>query len=165
MIDRFFLQALAVITGVAIILSLEPLMKLVSDYGIKSYEQIMHSAGVETQVFSFSLLIKIVISCLYYFVRKRSTINIEEAKRLRFLNYINIVSCFVSIGAGYFSLLSRLNLYFSVTSVVLLSNLIQHIRLDKKLLKIGICVLFFVYFVLALPGKDTVPWIAFFNEN
>lgn len=151
------------LVAVLFVFSLDRIMNYLIQIGaVSSMEKLTTSAGITTSIFSFSLLIKFFMSVLYMYLKKIGKIDKSKDDSLFFLNYLNILSCFVSIGAGLFPLVSRLNIYFALTSIVFIPNVLELTsRNNKFVLKTVVYIAFFASFVLSQEGNSAVPWVLF----
>ncbi len=126
-----------------------------------NYKYALSGAGIEIHVFSYSLLMKIIISLLYFFLIDKLCINISERENYDFWNYVNLISCAINVLAGYLSMFSRLNLYFSVTTIIFLPNILKSFNINK-FLKCFIYIGFIVLYFTSLSSDGAVPWTSCF---
>lgn len=145
--------------GLLSLLFLNSILPALFSSGLSKYdfEFAVVAAGYETSIISFNLLIKIMCSLLYFYEKKYLRLSIAKINDLSFWNYMNVFSCLIYIAAGYVSLLSRVNLYFSIISIIFLPNLFDNIK--NKSIRISLYIVFLIVYILTLPSKDTVPWI------
>lgn len=155
----FGFKFLSIIAGCAAILLMDYFVIWLSRVGIKSITSLTEGVGVELQIISVSLLIKICISMLYFYEKRIGLFTNEELKHMNFLNFLNIVSCFMSVAGGLYPLFSRFNIYFQLTTIVFLPTLVRVVPIQqKRFVKIAVYIMFGFLFMYELPGKDIIPW-------
>lgn len=121
------------------------------------YDYIVNGAGYTTSIFNLNFFIKVSLSIIYLFVRKKRFINKSCLIEMNFLNYLNFISCIVSIMAIKFSMFNRINLYFSFTLIVFIPILIENINMkfsEKKYIKFVIYLSFFIVYIVSLLSNN-----------
>jgi hypothetical protein len=156
--QSIILKGLTLLGTIIVLMLLE---KILSIFAAQEYNYLTVGAAYQYNIVSFSFLFKVVLVIAGFVVLKRKNINDDNIVNIRFFNYINIVSCILNIASIWFSMFTRLNIYFSFSMIVLVPMLIENIQIkNKTLLKLGIYILFFVLFYTQLVDNGTgiVPY-------
>lgn len=126
------------------------------------YNYIVDGAGYDTSLISLNLIIKIIMSITYFYLNSKKLF-IDKNANLKFFNYLNLISCLMNILSGGLSMFTRLNIYFSVTLIIFIPNIVEEMKIKNKYyLKIFIYIGFFILYYLSLlsGGNDIVPYIS-----
>ena len=115
-------------------------------------------AGYTYNLFSVSFLIKILLLISGYIAMRRVLDENEiMARNLGFLNFLNMVSCFMNILSAQYSMFTRLNIYFSVGMIVLIPNIIEYLPIkNKNVMRMIVYVAFTFLFYTQLLGNDNL---------
>lgn len=123
------------------------------------FADISTNAGFHTSFVSMSLLVKVVCSVLYYFNCKAEIYDDDEIKTLRFLNYLNLISCYLSIMAGFVSILSRFNIYYSIITIVFIPNIFIKMK-NYRIFRFAMGSVFLLMYIRDLSLTPSItPWI------
>ena len=108
----------------------------------------------------FTLVIFQAIICIAIFAYSQDN-EPYKYENYDFWNYVNLISCAINVLAGYLSMFSRLNLYFSVTTIIFLPNILKSFNINK-FLKCFIYIGFIVLYFTSLSSDGAVPWTSCF---
>lgn len=127
----FFFKLLVVVISIGVCFSVDyvfTVLGLDSDY-------LASGAGFTYSIFNLSFLIKIVLLIAgWYIIKKCKNLDSDEFNTLKFLNFLNIVSCFMNVMAVSFNMFTRLNIYFSIGMIVLIPNIIKYLPIKNKIM-------------------------------
>lgn len=127
-----------------------------------NYDYMTNGAAYEYSIINMGFAIKVVmlIICLYI-LKNQNNYEKEKIDNIIFLNYLNIISCILNIGSVTFNMFTRLNIYFSITLIALIPNIIELLPIKNKKIVSGLVSLFFVIiYLVQLPtdGNKIIPY-------
>ena len=128
-----------IITSVLIVLTIEPLLKYITDLGIIKYEYKVRETGLSIA----NILYSLVYFALYiYAVICKNNNNTEKYD---FTIYILLLSFCINLIGIRMNIIHRLSDYFSIYTIILLPNLIEEMKKKEiKRIVIGIYIIFLV---------------------